>query len=48
MTERQGNVFVTAFLTVTLGMIVAGPILAYWFDDGNWLLMCLAIVFYLS
>jgi hypothetical protein len=48
MTERQGKFFVATFMAVTLGMIVAGPILAYWFNDGNWMWMCIALIFYLS
>jgi len=48
MTDRQGKIFVAAFMTVTLGMVVAGPVLAFWLNDGNWLCLCVAIIFYLS
>jgi hypothetical protein len=48
MTERQGNIGAAAFVAVTLGMIVAGPMLAWWFNDGDWLWLCAAIIFYLS
>lgn len=46
MTQRQGNVFVAAFMTVTIGMMIVGPILAYLYDP-TWLLLCAAIIFYL-
>lgn len=42
------NWFPAIFMTVTLGMFVAGPILAWWTDNANWLWMCITIVFYLS
>lgn len=40
--------FPAVFMTVTLGMIVIGPILAWWTDDANWLWLCIVVVFYLS
>jgi hypothetical protein len=47
MTERQGKIFTAAFMTVTLGAVIAGPILALWTGTPEWLLLCFAIIFYL-
>jgi len=47
MTERQGKLFVASFITATIGGIIAGPILAVWFDDPTWLLSLFLLAFYL-
>jgi hypothetical protein len=47
MTDRQGKVFVAAFMTVTLGMVCAGIALPFWLHDSRWVALCLAIIFYL-
>lgn len=47
MTERQGKIFAGAFVTLTIGAVIAGPILALWLKSASWLALCLLIIFYL-
>lgn len=48
MSDKVEDLLVYAFIAVTIGMIIAGPILALWFNNGNWLYLCMAIILYLS
>ena len=43
----KGDIFAAVFVVVTIGMIVAGPLLAFWFDNGNWLWLMVPIILYL-
>lgn len=46
--SKKQSLSVTAFLFVTIGMIVLAIPLAWCFDDGDFLWLLAALVFYLS
>lgn len=47
MTERQGKLFVAAFMVVTLGSVAAGIVLPFLLHKPALALLCLPIIFYL-